>query len=115
MITIVINDAPYGNERSYNALRLAMALVKQGETDLRIFLMGDAVVCGLAGQRTHEGYYNIERMLKGLVRRATISACSTCMDARGIEDEDFTEGVKRGSTTPQLAEWVAASDKVLVF
>jgi uncharacterized protein involved in oxidation of intracellular sulfur len=115
MITIVINDSPYGNERPYNALRLAMALVKQGEADLRIFLTGDAVVCGLAGQNTPQGYYNIERMLKGLAGRATISACSTCMDARGIKDEDFTGGVKRGSTTPQLAEWVATSEKVLVF
>ncbi|MGD0765415.1 MAG: DsrE family protein [Dehalococcoidia bacterium] len=115
MITIVINDSPYGNERPYNALRLAMALVKQGEMDLRIFLMGDAVVCGLAGQNTPQGYYNIERMLKGLFHRTTILACATCMDARGIKEEDFTEGVKRGSTTPQLAEWVAASEKVLVF
>jgi uncharacterized protein involved in oxidation of intracellular sulfur len=115
MITMIINDSPYGNERPYNALRLAMALVRQGETDLRIFLMGDAVVCGLAGQSTPQGYYNIERMLKGLVGRATVSACSTCMDARGIKNEDLTEGVNRGSTTPQLAEWVAASDKVLVF
>jgi uncharacterized protein involved in oxidation of intracellular sulfur len=54
-------------------------------------------------------------MLKGLAQRATISACSTCMDARGIDDEDLIQGVKRGSTTPQLAEWVAAADKVLVF
>lgn len=92
-----------------------MALVRQGETDLRIFLMGDAVVCGLAGQKTPEGYYNIERMLKGLAHRTTISACSTCMDARSIKDEDFTGGVKPGSTTPQLAEWVAASDKVPLF
>jgi uncharacterized protein involved in oxidation of intracellular sulfur len=115
MITIVINDSPYGNERPYNALRLAMALVKQGETDLRIFLTGDAVVCGLAGQNTPQGYYTIERMPKGLAHRVTISACSTCMDARGIEDEYLAEGVKRGSTTPQLAEWVAASEKVLVF
>ncbi len=115
MITMVINDAPYGNERPYNAIRLAMALVRQGERDLRLFLMGDAVVCGLAGQNTPQGYYNIERMLKGLIGRATISVCSTCMDARGIKDEDLSEGIKRGSTSPQLAEWVAASDKVLVF
>ncbi len=115
MITMIINDSPYGNERPYNALRLALTLVKQGEKDLRIFLMGDAVVCGLAGQKTPDGYYNIERMLKGLVHRATISTCSTCMDARGIKDEDLAEGVKRGSTTPQLAEWVLASEKVLVF
>ena len=114
MITMIINDSPYGNERPYNALRLARTLVNQGEADLRIFLIGDAVVCGLAGQTTPRGYYNIERMLKG-AQRATISLCSTCMDARGIEDEDLIEGVKRGSTPPPLGEWVAASDKVLVF
>ncbi len=100
MITMVINDAPYGNERPYNAIRLAAALVRQGERDLRLFLMGDAVVCGLAGQNTPQGYYNIERMLKGLIGRATISVCSTCMDARGIKDEDLSEGIKRGSTSP---------------
>ena len=115
MITMVINDAPYGSERPYNAIRLATALVRQGERDLRLFLMGDAVVCGLAGQNTPQGYYNVERMLKGLIGRATISVCSTCMDARGIKDEDLSEGIKRGSTSPQLAEWVTASDKVLVF
>jgi uncharacterized protein involved in oxidation of intracellular sulfur len=115
MITMIINDAPYGNERPYNAIRLAMALVRQGERDLHLFLMGDAVVCALAGQNTPQGYYNVERMLKGLIGRATISTCSTCMDARGIKDEDLSEGINRGSTSPQLAEWVAASDKVLVF
>lgn len=115
MIVMIINDSPYGNERPYNALRLAMTLVRQGEKDLRVFLMGDAVVCGLVGQRTPQGYYNIERMLKALARRATISVCSSCMDARGIDDDDLTEGVTRGSTTPQLGEWVAACDKVLVF
>ena len=114
MITIVINDPPYGTEREYNALRLALALVKQGEPDLRIFLLSDAVGCGLSGQKTPDGYYNIERMLKELAGRATISACATCMDARGINEEDFTKGVKRGSMA-QLAEWTAASDKVLVF
>jgi sulfur relay (sulfurtransferase) complex TusBCD TusD component (DsrE family) len=73
MITIVINDSPYGNERPYNALRLAMALVKQGETDLRIFLMGDAVVCGLAGQRTR-------RLLQH--RKDAEGACSSCHHLR---------------------------------
>jgi uncharacterized protein involved in oxidation of intracellular sulfur len=114
MITIIINDPPYGSERPYNALRLALALVKQGETDLHIFLMGDAVVCGLEGQNTPQGYYNIERMLKGLAGRATIEACGACMDARGIREDSLAEGVKRGSTA-KLAEWTAASDKVLVF
>ena len=28
MITFSLNDAPYGGERSYNGLRLAMSLIK---------------------------------------------------------------------------------------
>jgi len=115
MIVIILNDSPYGNERPYNALRLARAIVNQGETDLRIFLQDDSVACARAGQKTPEGFYNVERMLKGLAKRAAISLCSTCMDARGITDEDLIEGTKRGSTNPQLAEWVMAADKVLVF
>ena len=65
----VLNDAPYGSERSYNALRHAMAVVKQPDTDVRVFLVADATTCALAGQKTPEGYYSIERMIKGLVAK----------------------------------------------
>jgi len=68
-ILIILNDPPYGTERAYNGLRLALALSQHGSIELRIFLLGDAVGCGVAGQKTAEGYYNLERMLKGLVRR----------------------------------------------
>lgn len=68
MVTIILNDAPYGNERSYNGLRLALSLVKNNES-VRIFLMADAVLCSLKGQTTPNGFYNIERMISGLVRR----------------------------------------------
>ncbi len=67
MITFILNDAPYGTERSYNALRIALSLVKK-EDDVRIYLMADAVFCGLANQQTPNGYYNIGRMIKGLLR-----------------------------------------------
>ena len=60
----IINDAPYGNERPYNALRLALNLAKRPEVSLRVFLMGDGVQCAVPRQVTPEGYYNIERMLK---------------------------------------------------
>ncbi|MBS3771560.1 MAG: DsrE family protein, partial [Bacteroidales bacterium] len=43
-ILIVINDAPYGTEKAYNALRLANQLGKEHkDTEVRIFLMADAV------------------------------------------------------------------------
>ncbi|HNS37852.1 MAG TPA: DsrE family protein [Anaerolineaceae bacterium] len=68
----IINDGPYGNERPYNALRLALNLVKQEEVHVRMFLMGDAVQCAVARQVTPDGYYNIERMLKSIARRGEV-------------------------------------------
>ncbi|HVM72626.1 MAG TPA: DsrE family protein [Anaerolineales bacterium] len=64
----IINDGPYGNERPYNALRLAMNLAKRAGENVRIFLMGDGVQCVVAKQTTPDGYYNIERMLKSILR-----------------------------------------------
>jgi uncharacterized protein involved in oxidation of intracellular sulfur len=114
-ILTILNDAPYGTERSYNGLRLGLALAKLPDVELRIFLMADAVFCGKRGQQTPEGYYNLERMLRGCaVKRAVIGACGTCMDARGMTDEDLTDAVRR-STMAELAEWTVEADKVLVW
>ena len=68
-VLFVLNEGPYGSERSYNALRHAMAVSKQPETEVKVFLMADATTCALSGQKTPEGYYSIERMLKGLVTK----------------------------------------------
>jgi uncharacterized protein involved in oxidation of intracellular sulfur len=69
----VINDGPYGNERAYNALRLALNLAKRPEASVRIFLIGDGVQCAVAGQTTPEGFYNVERMLKSLAQRGEVA------------------------------------------
>ena len=67
MITIILNDGPYGTERSYNGLRLAMALLK-ANYPVQVFLMADAVACAMKNQITPNGFYNIERMIKSLLR-----------------------------------------------
>lgn len=69
----IINDGPYGTERPYNALRLALNLVKREEVQVRVFLLGDGVQCAAARQTTPEGYYNIERMLKAIARRGEVA------------------------------------------
>ncbi len=68
MITIILNDAPYGIERTYNGLRLALALTKSGKS-VGVFLMGDAVTSALKNQNTPQGYYNMGRMLKSLLKK----------------------------------------------
>ena len=70
---VVINDSPYGNERPYNALRLAMNLSKRPDACVRVFMIGDGVNCAIAGQKTPDGYYNIERMLKAIARRGEVA------------------------------------------
>jgi uncharacterized protein involved in oxidation of intracellular sulfur len=111
----ILNDPPYGTERSYNALRLARSLLKAGGEEVRVFLLGDAAACAKGGQKVPQGYYNIGDML-GMVVRAggRIGVCGTCMDARGIGDAELVQGTHR-STLDELTEWTAWADKVLVF
>ncbi|MDH4182403.1 MAG: DsrE family protein [Betaproteobacteria bacterium] len=110
----VLNDAPYGNERAYNALRLASALAGREGQQVRVFLMADAVTCAKSGQKVPEGYYNVQLMLGKVLRKGEVGLCGTCMDARGLREEEVIEGARRG-TLAQLAEWTAEADKVLVF
>jgi uncharacterized protein involved in oxidation of intracellular sulfur len=115
-LTIVINAAPYGDERVYNALRLARALVSAAvKIRVNIFLLGDAVAAAKKGQKTPEGYPNFEEMLWGLVKKgAEVVACSTCASARGLASEDMIEGVQNG-TVMQLAHWLKESQGALSF
>lgn len=112
---IIINDAPYGTERCYNALRVAHALLKQESAEVSLFLMADAVAAARRGQKTPEGYYNIELMLKRVVRgNGQVMLCGTCMDARGLNHEEMVEGVASSNMT-ELADAIVAADRVLVF
>ncbi len=108
----ILNDPPYGTERSYNALRLARALGKTEGHSVRVFLMGDAVACAKAGQKVPPGYYNAGDMVR--MAGAQVGLCGTCMDARGLSDDEMVEGARR-STLKELAEWTAQADKVIVF
>jgi uncharacterized protein involved in oxidation of intracellular sulfur len=70
---IIINDGPYGNERAYNAFRLALNLVKRPEVAVRVCLTGDGVACAKRSQKTPTGFYNVERMLKSLAQRGEVA------------------------------------------
>ncbi|MBC8211241.1 MAG: DsrE family protein [Gammaproteobacteria bacterium] len=112
-ILIILNDPPYGTERSYNGLRLAKALAST-ETHISVFLLADAVNCAKAGQKVPLGFYNLELMLKLVMRSGEVLLCGTCMDARGISDDEVIDGVKR-STMQELAIKTMLADKLLVF
>lgn len=110
----ILNEAAYGNERSYNGLRLAGALASRSDQQVQVFLLADAVSVAKTGQKVPEGYYNLQLMLGKVLRKGAVSLCGTCMDARGMTDTEIIEGARR-STLAQLAEWTAEADQVLVF
>ena len=111
----ILNVPPYGTERSYNGLRLAGALTKQEDQQVRVFLMGDAASCAKAGQQTPNGYYNLERMLRSVAnRRGEIGVCGTCMDARGVAPDELVDGARR-SSLDELTEWTLWADRIMVF
>ena len=114
-VLIVVNDAPYGTEKAYNALRLAMTLQREHRVQLRLFLLADAVTCALPGQTTPNGYYNVARMVRAIVEAGgEVKACGSCMDARGTAELERLPGVER-ATMKDLAAWTVDSDRVLTF
>jgi uncharacterized protein involved in oxidation of intracellular sulfur len=114
-ILIIIQDGPYGSERAYQGLRMADALLKmEDDLDLTVYLTGDGVACARSGQKTPNGYYNVERMLKPVVRKGMVMACRRCMEARGIEESDLLEGVRQVRLA-EAAMQVLDADKVLTY
>ena len=113
---IIINDAPYGTEKAYNALRLAIQIGKDYEdSEVTVFLMADAVGCAIPNQNTPNGYYNIERMIKAVFGKSgKIKICTSCAEARGLKDITFVEGAEL-STMKELTQLVMESDKVVTF
>jgi uncharacterized protein involved in oxidation of intracellular sulfur len=111
----ILNDGPYGSERSYNGLRLAGALGKSSDNEIRVFLIGDAVTCSKAGQKVPQGFYNIELMVNRVVRgKGQVGLCGSCMDARAMAATETIEGTHR-SSMEELAQWTQWADKVIVF
>jgi len=76
--------------------------------------MADAVACAKAGHKLPQGYYNLELMVKSVARKGELLLCGTCLDARGITDDELVEGARR-STLDELAERTLAAERVLVF
>jgi uncharacterized protein involved in oxidation of intracellular sulfur len=111
----ILNDPPYGTERSYNGLRLAGALAKREGEQVHVFLIGDAAACAKRNQKVPQGYYNLEVMLGAVTRRrGEVGVCGSCMDARGITDDDLVPGTRR-SSMEELADWTLWADRVVAF
>jgi len=114
MILFIFNDSPYGSQRTYNGLRVA-AQLSRTNSGIAIFLLGDGVTAGLKRQNPSDVAYNAQEMLRLLAANSVpVSACTTCLQARGIVDEDLAAGVQRGSLEG-LSNLIEDAEKVLSF
>ena len=115
-ILIIINDAPYGTEKAYNAFRMAMTLQKNHkDVNVKIFLLADSVFCALPNQKTPKGYYNLETMMKSVLDNdGEIKLCGGCAKARGIDELNLIDGAKV-SNMNEFALWTYEADKILNF
>ena len=114
ILTIIVNDSPYGIEKPWNAFRLASTAASEG-MKVNLFLMGDSVVSAKKGQKTPDGYYNMEKMLQALINKdVTVKVCGACINTRGLGIPELVEGVERGSMKI-LTQWIKESDKVVSF
>ncbi|MBT2212765.1 MULTISPECIES: DsrE/DsrF/TusD sulfur relay family protein [Actinomadura] len=113
-ILFVLHDPPYGTERTYNGLRWAAQMMTTGASnEVRVFLFGDAVASVQDGQSTPNGFYNVGRMVQGLVEHgASVGSCGTCLDARGIDEKRLVKGCHR-SSMKELAAWTEWADKAI--
>jgi len=114
-IAMILNDAPYGSEKVFNALRLVDVLFKlEEDLELSVFLLGDSVWCAKSGQKTPDGYYTIQTMLKPVVKKGMVLVCETCMEARGLTKDELLEGCRQAKLG-ELGMLVLDADKVLTF
>ncbi len=117
MTTIILNHEPYnGSDITWNALRLATTLHKNGEK-VNIFLMNDAVDLARDKTQKPESYdHDLVLMLKKLYENGVaLQACGTCNARCGIfKNEPYFNG-KVSSTMQVLSDWILQSKHVLTF
>ena len=115
-ILVIVHAPPYGSERCFSALRLALALAshEHSRAEIKVFLMSDAVVAALPNQKDASG-----KTLQGMVEEllaagVQIRLCQTCAWARGMGELPLVAGCSLG-TLVGLAEDVLQADKVITL
>jgi uncharacterized protein involved in oxidation of intracellular sulfur len=114
-ILFIVNDTPYGTERSWNALRTAKAITELNPApEVSVFLLSDAVYCALKGQEPATTSYELGAFVSWIAEKGRVLACGMCMDARGVKESDVVEGCEK-STLSELARLTVEADNVVVF
>ncbi|MBN6067668.1 DsrE family protein [Aggregatibacter actinomycetemcomitans] len=115
-ILFILNDSPYGGEKTFNGLRFAINLQEDHgkEVDIKLFCFSDSILTGLAGQNPNEGS-NVQQLMDILIAQgAEVKLCTSCVKARGLLEAKLIDGVTLG-TLADVSDWTLWADKVISF
>ena len=114
--TLVVCADPYKYEAIDTMLNLGEAILKKGHKILGIFFYGNGVYNINRDINVGSAIRNLPKRLEDFMKKyeLNISACSTWINFTGLKGERFIPGVCQDGLGG-LAEWMANSDRVVVF
>ena len=107
-LSMILWTAPYGCQNTSTALKLARSAAQKGYS-VRLFASGDGVH-NFTNEQKASGIPNAEKEFSKLMQAGLkVELCGTCLNFRGIKNEDIAAGAER-STMKNLFTMVRESD-----
>ena len=116
VFTFVVCAEPYKFEAIDTMLNLGDAILKKGHQILGIFFYGSGVYNVKREINISSNMRNLPERLEKFIKKnnLNLSACSTWVSFTGLKTDDFIEEARQVGLGG-LSEWMAESDRVIVF
>ena len=109
----MILESPYGRERPFTALRFALTALVDGH-EVTVILIQDGVYVGKKAQNPADYPNHLEYLENAISEGLKVIVCGVCCNARGIKQEDLTEGCKIVGMH-EIVEAVTKSENTITF
>jgi sulfur relay protein TusD/DsrE len=116
VFTFVVCAEPYKFEAIDTMLNLGKAILKKGHQILGIFFYGSGVYNVKREINISSSMRNLPERLENFIKKnnLNLSVCSTWINFTGLKPDDFIEEARQVGLGG-LSEWMAESDRVIVF
>jgi len=116
VFTFVVCAEPYKFEAMDTMLNLGEAILKKGHQILGIFFYGSGVYNVKREINISSTMRNLPERLEHFTKKnnLNLSVCSTWVNFTGLKSDDFIEEARQVGLGG-LSEWMAESDRVIVF
>ena len=116
VFTFVVCAEPYKFEAIDTMLNLGEAILKKGHQILGIFFYGSGVYNVKREINISSNMRNLPERLENFIKKnnLNLSVCSTWVNFTGLKSDDFIEGAHQVGLGG-LSEWMAESERVIVF